>query len=319
MSNIFISFAKEDRHKVRKLAEALEKQGWSVFWDPVIPSGEAWRNVIDTELEQARCVVVVWSTASRNSDLVQEEAEIGRRRNILIPVLIEDVLPPLGFQSLQAADLFKWDGTTRAPLFTKLVADISNILGIPDVLTQQPEEVQAKRKRGQHSQKLVMVEVQDTAEQADESGKTAAREVELSKLQSIRQKAIRRAVAGVIWGSVIVGIDGVIVGTAVRDNTGLFNYVTWGLMNGVAVGVLVGAIIGLAAGTIGPSSSTPNTFIGWGILIGIVGGVILGPIGGPTVFGAGGWVPMTMYAVFYGVIVGGIAGVVRWMISRAGR
>jgi hypothetical protein len=33
MSDIFISYASEDRSKAEPLAKALEEQGWSVFWD----------------------------------------------------------------------------------------------------------------------------------------------------------------------------------------------------------------------------------------------------------------------------------------------
>ena len=47
MSDIFVSYAREDRAKVRPLAEALERQGWSVWWDPAIPTGRRFDRVID--------------------------------------------------------------------------------------------------------------------------------------------------------------------------------------------------------------------------------------------------------------------------------
>lgn len=39
MSDIFISYAREDRAKVKPLAEALARRGWKVWWDPTIPTG----------------------------------------------------------------------------------------------------------------------------------------------------------------------------------------------------------------------------------------------------------------------------------------
>jgi hypothetical protein len=33
MSDIFISYAREDRPRVERLAAALEQCGWSVWWD----------------------------------------------------------------------------------------------------------------------------------------------------------------------------------------------------------------------------------------------------------------------------------------------
>ena len=43
MSDIFLSYASDDRSRARSLAEALEAQGWSVWWDRIIPAGRtAW-------------------------------------------------------------------------------------------------------------------------------------------------------------------------------------------------------------------------------------------------------------------------------------
>ena len=42
MSDIFISYAREDKGRIRLLVEALERLGWSVFWDHRIPPGLTW-------------------------------------------------------------------------------------------------------------------------------------------------------------------------------------------------------------------------------------------------------------------------------------
>lgn len=142
MSDIFISYAKEDRPRIETFARALADHGWTVFWDRVIPAGKTWREVIGAELENAECVVVAWSKASIKSHWVQEEADIGLRKGILIPVLIEDVLPPLGFQTIQAADLSKWDGETSSAIFKNLVNDIENIVpSAPPVKPWQDDDI----------------------------------------------------------------------------------------------------------------------------------------------------------------------------------
>ena len=138
MSNVFISYARKDRETAQKFARAFESQQWDVFWDPKIPAGKTWRQIITENLARAQCVVVLWSRTSVTSDWVLDEAEIGRKRKVLVPVIIEaNVEPPLGFGSVQAADLSKWDGITEDTLFQKLLADISGIFPPPSTDGQQ--------------------------------------------------------------------------------------------------------------------------------------------------------------------------------------
>lgn len=134
MSNIFLSYAHEDKESARRLANVLESQEWNVFWDIQIPAGKTWRGVIAEKLTAADCLIVLWSKSSIASEWVIEEAETGRQREILIPVFIEEgIEPPLGFRSVQAANLSKWDGTESDETFQLLRNDISAILKSPAV------------------------------------------------------------------------------------------------------------------------------------------------------------------------------------------
>ena len=54
MSDIFLSYAKEDREDAVRMADLLDIQGWEVFWDREIPVGGSWPEVLETELPGQR-------------------------------------------------------------------------------------------------------------------------------------------------------------------------------------------------------------------------------------------------------------------------
>jgi formylglycine-generating enzyme required for sulfatase activity len=149
MSDIFISYSKEDRGKAKDIAEALKRQGFSVWWDRSILPGETFDSVIEEALDAAKCVIVLWSRTSVSSKWVKTEGSEGDRRGILIPVLIDDVKIPLAFRRIQAADLRDWEGILPHPGFDNLLKAAAGILGRPvqpsrrtnEVRDREPEKV----------------------------------------------------------------------------------------------------------------------------------------------------------------------------------
>lgn len=129
MADIFISYAREDEARIKPLVSAFEARGWSVFWDRRIPAGETWRSYIGAALQSARCIVVAWSTHSVESQWVAEEGDEGRTRGILVPVLLDSVLPPRGFREIQAADLTDWQPGRPSARLDELLADLARRLG----------------------------------------------------------------------------------------------------------------------------------------------------------------------------------------------
>ena len=114
MADIFLSYNEKDREVAHRVAAMLGAGGWTVWWDRRIPAGETWRSVLEDALENMRCMVVVWSKRSVESEWVYEEASEGRRRGKLVPVMIEPVRPPAGFREIQAQ--ISPDGMAQASL-----------------------------------------------------------------------------------------------------------------------------------------------------------------------------------------------------------
>lgn len=141
MSDIFLSYASKEREAARALASALERHGWSVWWDRRIPTGRDYAEVIESQLAAARCVIVLWSKTSVASEWVKTEAADAKDRHLLVPVFIEWVEKlPLEFRRIQAADLAGWTGDTAHAGFQTLVADLTGILGEPTARAGAAEE-----------------------------------------------------------------------------------------------------------------------------------------------------------------------------------
>ena len=126
MSNVFLTYAREDDAKAALIARALTGQGWTVWWDRTIPPGKTF--VIEDALEKASCVVVLWSKAALASHWVRAEAAEGMLRGILIQAFLEEVTIPLEFRRIQATDLTAWDGGVGDPKFEQFLQSVTMLM-----------------------------------------------------------------------------------------------------------------------------------------------------------------------------------------------
>lgn len=131
MTDVFISYKKEDVARVQPIAQALANAGYEVWWDHRIPAGRSYRDVIGAALQSAKCVIVVWSDLSANAQWVLDEADEGKRRNVLLPLLIDDVEIPYGFRQIEAARLVGWRGDTGDAEWANALASVAHFVGRP--------------------------------------------------------------------------------------------------------------------------------------------------------------------------------------------
>jgi hypothetical protein len=132
MADIFISYKREDQEehgRVAPIAQALRAEGYDVFYDVQVPPGSSWERVLQDKMDQARCVLVLWSSASVGSDWVKEEAEMAKHDGKLIPVFLDPVSPPFGFARIEGADLSGWDGDLSHIEWQNLVAAVRTRIG----------------------------------------------------------------------------------------------------------------------------------------------------------------------------------------------
>jgi TIR domain len=129
VTDVFLSYANEDRERAATLARSLEAAGWSVWWDRKIVAGHAFDEAIERELETAKSVVVLWSRSSVTSEWVKNEAAAAAERDVLVPASIERVRVPLEFRRKQTVDLADWTGNTPHEGFQALCAGIADRVG----------------------------------------------------------------------------------------------------------------------------------------------------------------------------------------------
>ncbi len=130
MTDLFVSYKSEDRARVAPLVAALEADGVGIWWDAHIGGGSEWRDQIESELNAARCVLVVWSERStgQGGSFVRDEATRSLRRGVYLPVRIDPVEPPLGFGETQALSLIGWKGDRSDPHYQALLAAVQAVI-----------------------------------------------------------------------------------------------------------------------------------------------------------------------------------------------
>lgn len=145
---MFVSYKAEDRARIVPLVEALEADGLAVWWDTQIAAGSEWRRDIEEQLDQARCVLVVWSKRSVGPDgrFVRDEANRAQRRGTYLPIRIDDVEPPLGFGELHAISIQGWKGSRADGRYRNLLQAVRAVLaGKPPHITPDPRSGVSRR------------------------------------------------------------------------------------------------------------------------------------------------------------------------------
>jgi adenylate cyclase len=148
--DIFLSYSREDQPTARRYAEAFQAEGYDVWWDVTLRSGEAYDQVTEKALREAKAVVVLWSKTSVESRWVRAEATLANRTRRLVPAMIEPCERPIMFELTQTAELFRWQGDTTDPAWRAFVTDVKGF-----VEKKQPgRESGAPQEKSEEAKKL---------------------------------------------------------------------------------------------------------------------------------------------------------------------
>ena len=132
MVDVFISYSRTDLAAVTRLAEAVEAAGYDVWWDADLPPHMSYGDVITAKIGAAKAAIVVWSSASVQSEWVRAEADVARNQKKLIQTALDDVMPPLPFNQIQFAEIGDWQGEPDHPGWRKVKVSLAELCGRPE-------------------------------------------------------------------------------------------------------------------------------------------------------------------------------------------
>jgi len=130
-TDLFISYSHQDLPSIKPLAAALQKRGWSVWFDQKLRAGATFDRVIEQALTDARAVIVAWSKNSVSSDWVRAEATFALEGGKLFPVRLDQTPLPLRFIHVHTLNLSDWDGSAAHQGLQALLAHLTEAIGKP--------------------------------------------------------------------------------------------------------------------------------------------------------------------------------------------
>lgn len=136
MSEIFVSYNREDLKTAQTIVDGLVAEGFDVWMDMNLQAGENYDEITEDRLHTARAVVVLWSSRSVKSRWVRAEATIGARKNTLVPLMIEPCDRPVMFELIQTTDLSGWDGDRTDPAWLNFIEVIRKRLAATPTLSK---------------------------------------------------------------------------------------------------------------------------------------------------------------------------------------
>jgi TolB-like protein len=127
--DIFLSYNREDAAIAKLFADAFAREGFDVWWDQTLRSGETYDDVTEAALRAAKAVAVLWSPRSVASHWVRAEATIAHRAKTLVPATIETCDKPVMFELTQTADLSHWRGEAGDAAWLAFLGDVRRMAG----------------------------------------------------------------------------------------------------------------------------------------------------------------------------------------------
>ncbi|MFN7056725.1 SUMF1/EgtB/PvdO family nonheme iron enzyme [Hyphomonas sp.] len=133
MVDVFISYARRQRHIAEPLKDRLVALGLDVFFDiEGIDGGSVFPDVITRALDSSKAVLTCWSPLYFTRPWCLTEAREGKARDVLVPVIIEAfdrTAPPADLRHVNYYDLTAWQGEDTHENWNLTLQRLSRLVG----------------------------------------------------------------------------------------------------------------------------------------------------------------------------------------------
>ena len=146
MTDIFISYKREEREKAELIAKMLVKHGYDVWWDINLLPGDKFSREIDEVIKNASAAIVLWSKKAVASDFVRAEASRANSNNILISVRLDECEIPIPYNIQHFLDLSAWDNDVDSPLLLPLLGAVEKKIGSRSVINDEQTSKEIEHK-----------------------------------------------------------------------------------------------------------------------------------------------------------------------------
>jgi hypothetical protein len=147
MTDVFISYARKNRERVRQVADGITESGFSLWWDTALKAGDNYAMKIEKALAETKSVVVCWSEQAKESLWVRAEATEALDNDKLVQVRLDESRMPLPFNVLHMIPFAGWNGSRQSREWTELEGRVGAMTGREGADTEFTAEAPAELKQ----------------------------------------------------------------------------------------------------------------------------------------------------------------------------
>lgn len=211
MSDVFISYSRNDKSRVELVRRCLLAHGMSVSWDQDFGLNEYAEEKVLAEIKNAKAVLVCWSDSARTRWVIGEANE-AEKQHKYVGCVIAAGDPPLSYSSKNCALLRDWQGEANARPFLQVLREIGRLCHREDLVellaahdhaearsaAQQQADAEARRIAEERERQKVETEQQERlrseAQERAARARSEQREVEARKRETAHKRYRRIAV-----------------------------------------------------------------------------------------------------------------------------